>query len=184
METYWKAQEKEIMVWIQTYTGKVFDLLNPRPEDICVEDIIHSLSNLCRFTGHSSEFYCVGQHCVIVSRLVSPENALCGLLHDASETYLGDVSGPLKSCLARYRSIEKAVNAALAVKFDIPALLPEEVKEWDMRLLLREAELFLGPQTQPWKNLRNYEPADVQIDPMTPLEARHMFMKRFKELTK
>ena len=43
--------------WIQTYTRKAFDVLNPDPELICIEDIAHALSNQCRFTGHTREFY-------------------------------------------------------------------------------------------------------------------------------
>ena len=30
--------------WIQTYTGKRFDLLNPDLSDVCIEDIAHALS--------------------------------------------------------------------------------------------------------------------------------------------
>lgn len=43
--------------WIQTYTNKQFWPLDPRPEDVCIEDIAHALSLQCRFTGHVREFY-------------------------------------------------------------------------------------------------------------------------------
>ncbi len=84
--------------YIATYTGKQFYPLDPRPEDVCLEDIAHSLSNLCRFTGHTDtdRFYSVAQHSVICSTIVAPEAALLALLHDAAEAYLGDISRPLK----------------------------------------------------------------------------------------
>ena len=34
--------------WIQTYTGKCFYPLDPRPEEIDIMDIAHSLSMTCR----------------------------------------------------------------------------------------------------------------------------------------
>ena len=48
---------------LATYTRKVFDLLNPKPEMVCIEDIAHSLAYQCRYTGHTRQFYSVAQHC-------------------------------------------------------------------------------------------------------------------------
>ncbi len=45
--------------WIQTYTGKQFWPLDPRPEDIDIEDIAHALALTCRFNGHCDYFYSV-----------------------------------------------------------------------------------------------------------------------------
>ena len=100
---------------IRTFTGHMFYPLDPRPEDVCIEDIAHSLSLLCRFTGHTYAHYSVADHSLRVSRLAeklfvaeahSPESekmqrmaneiALWGLLHDASEAYLQDMPRPLK----------------------------------------------------------------------------------------
>lgn len=54
--------------WIQTYTGKKFYPLDPRPEDICIEDIAHALSNTCRYNGHSRTFYCVTPETLILTK--------------------------------------------------------------------------------------------------------------------
>ena len=45
---------------IRTYTGRYFDILNPQAKDVSIIDI--ALSQLCRFTGHTEEFYSVAQH--------------------------------------------------------------------------------------------------------------------------
>src|SRR5271165_7548492 len=82
--------------WIQTYTGRVMYPLDPRPEEINIIDIAHALSNLCRFTGHVRTFYSVAEHSVRVSQHCDPKDALWGLLHDASEAYLADMSRPMK----------------------------------------------------------------------------------------
>lgn len=38
--------------WIQTYTGLRFYSMEPSHEDVCIEDIAHALSLICRFGGH------------------------------------------------------------------------------------------------------------------------------------
>ena len=65
--------------WIQTYTGRAFDLLDPRPEQIDPLDIAHALSQICRFTGHVREFYSVAQHSVLVACIVPEPLALAAL---------------------------------------------------------------------------------------------------------
>jgi hypothetical protein len=82
--------------WMQTFTGRAFYPLDPRPEDIDPVDIAHALSLICRYGGHSSRFYSVAEHCVLMSHAVAPEHALWALLHDATEAYLGDMIRPLK----------------------------------------------------------------------------------------
>lgn len=89
--------------WIQTATGRIIDPLNPEVEQIDIRDIAHALGNICRFSGQSSIFYSVAQHSIIVAELVGlvteddPVPVMFGLLHDAAEAYLGDVSTPMKT---------------------------------------------------------------------------------------
>lgn len=47
---------------IQTWSGVAFEPLNPRVEDVRVEDIAHSLSLICRFNGHCARHYSVAEH--------------------------------------------------------------------------------------------------------------------------
>lgn len=85
---------------IVTYTGKVFDLLNPKPEMVCIEDIAHSLAYQCRYGGHAKFFYSVAQHCVLMARNRDlPGDPLQKLLHDAAEAYIGDLISPWKKLL-------------------------------------------------------------------------------------
>lgn len=57
---------------IETVSGIIFDLENPRIEDIVLTDIAWSLSRLGRYTGHTLTNlpYSVGQHSVVVSNIV------------------------------------------------------------------------------------------------------------------
>jgi len=67
--------------WIATASGRKMFPLDPRAEDIAIEDIAKALSQLCRFTGHCRSFYSVAEHCLRVSHACDPADALWGLLH-------------------------------------------------------------------------------------------------------
>lgn len=104
--------------WIQTYSGRAFYPLAPYPQDVCIEDIAHALSQLCRFGGHCRRFYSVAEHSVLLSRVVVPEFQLWALLHDASEAYLVDVPRPIKKQLPAYVEAERRVMAAICARFE------------------------------------------------------------------
>lgn len=108
------------------------------PEDIDLVDIANALARQCRFLGHVSGFVSVGEHSLVVSRLLeergeSPLIQATGLLHDASEAYLGDISGPLKRLPAfdGYREVEEHVERVIAAKYGLPFPYPPIVKVCD-----------------------------------------------------
>ncbi len=94
------------MAKILKFSGHDFDLLRPDDTAWSIIDIAHGLSNLCRYAGHTTEFYSVAQHCVVMSRHVPQRLALTALFHDAAEALVGDMPTPLKALLEGYRTIE------------------------------------------------------------------------------
>ncbi len=138
--------------WIATYSGKRFYPLDARPEDIDVNDIIHALSNLSRFGGHTINFYSVAQHSVLVSLMCPEEDALWGLLHDASEAYLIDVPSPLKKCpeFVFYRQAEKKLMDVICGVFKLPSDEPPSVKLVDKRILATEARDLTMTEGRGW----------------------------------
>ena len=44
--------------WLQTFSGRIFFPMDPRAEEVFIEDIAHSLSMQCRYAGHCLRFYC------------------------------------------------------------------------------------------------------------------------------
>jgi 5'-deoxynucleotidase YfbR-like HD superfamily hydrolase len=173
--------------WFQTYTGKVAYAIDPRTEDIDIRDIAHALACICRFGGHSRQFYTVAQHSVLVSVTCHPDFALIGLLHDAAEAYLGDVIRPLKLELPDYRRIEKRWEACIGECFGIGsslAVLPDNVKQADLCLLATERRDVLGPGPghDRW-SLKMPAPLPERILAWDRRHAEEMFLHRFNSLT-
>src|SRR5580704_106133 len=105
--------------WNETISGKQLFLLDPRPEDIDINDIAISLSNLCRFGGHVDYFWSVAAHSLLVAQLLPRPLKLAGLLHDAAEAYIVDIPRPLKLLLPQYMEIEHRIEAAIGAKFGV-----------------------------------------------------------------
>lgn len=170
---------------ISTYSGRFFDILKPEEYEYDINEIAHALSNLCRYTGHTNGFYSVAEHSVLVSRLVPDDLALCGLLHDASECFLGDVSSPLKQLLPEYRSIENRVEKAIANYFGIPFPYPPEIKEADKRMYWQERQDVAnnGIRDRLWHQDKRAT-RRVEARGMAPHMARRMFLSRYNQIMK
>jgi len=165
--------------------GKRFHPLEPEPMEVDIRDIAHALARICRFAGHTRDFYSVAQHSVIVSHNVPAEDALWGLLHDAPEAYLSDLSTPVKSALPRYREIEQGVLAAVATRFGLDLPMPRSVKVADSRALLAERRDVLGDLGDTWPMEREgYRPLDEWVGAWPCRLAENLFLTRFWKLTK
>lgn len=174
--------------WIITYTGKRFWPLDPRIEDICIEDIAHSLSNLCRFNGHCISFYSVAEHSVLVSENCKPENALWGLLHDAAEAYIGDMLRPLKrnpDFAEKFRAVEAELMACVKIKFGLSFEEPKEVREVDVNMLMTEKPQVTTLNNHVWTDIQGTGVVlPVTIKFWEPKVAESYFLMRFECLTK
>jgi hypothetical protein len=169
--------------WMQTFTGRAFYPLDPRAEEIDPLDIAHGLSMLCRYGGHTTQFYSVAEHCVLMSRAVAPEHALWALLHDATEAYVGDVIRPLKHSLPEYCAIEDRLALVIAERFGIDPQCPAEVKLADTRILLDERAAVLGKAPLFWHpSVEALEPLGVEIQAWSPAEAQEQYLARLVEL--
>lgn len=117
--------------YIHTYSGKKFYPLDPRIEDIDINDIAHALSLMTRANGHYKYFYSVGQHSIncyreAVARGYSRDVQLACLLHDGSEAYLSDITRPVKGHLDKYKLIEKNLQDIIYKKYLNRVLNDEE----------------------------------------------------------
>lgn len=169
--------------WIQTFTGKKFPLFDPKPEDINIRDVAHALSLICRFGGHVRTPYSVAEHSIRVSLEVPRRDALWGLLHDASEAFIGDMSSPLKRSAVgdRYCDVEALIMRAVCDKYGLPHAMPDSVHLLDQVLLRTEQrDLF----EYPIEHLGGPTPLPDIIRPWAADTAENLFLLRFRDLTK
>ena len=166
------------MSWMQTASGRAFDLLDPQPERVDLGDVAHALARIARFTGHTSGIpYSVAQHSVIGSDAIMGETGHIGLgalflLHDAHEAYVGDLSTPLKGALherlpgfvTAWGRIRRDIDDAIHLAAGLPLPLPGErlaIGDMDLRMLRAERDALLGPTPTPWH-------ADIEAAPPIP----------------
>ena len=141
---------------ITTYSKVNFTPLEPKKEDIMIDDIAHALSLMSRANGHFPEFYSVGQHCILcceeaIKRGYSNKVALACLLHDASEAYIADITRPVKKNLHTYLEIEESLQNAIYEKYIKDELTSEEqrmIDSVDNTLLYHEFIHYMGHELQ------------------------------------
>ena len=167
-----------------TFSGVMYTPAHPRIEDVRIVDIAHHLSMICRYCGASRRFYSVAEHSVLVSQVVPPEHALQGLLHDATEAYVHDITRALKYnwLMWGYRVLEARNWRVIAHKFGVPELLHHTVKAADDAVLRAERLALMPPHSQ-WA-VRPADAAPVQIIGWSPELAEDYYLQRFYELTR
>ena len=147
--------------YITTYTGIRFYPAQPDAEGICIEDIAHALSFLCRGNGHVSKFWSVAQHCILCAREAAAREwpdrlVLACLLHDASECYLSDVPRPFKKEMPTYREHEARLLNMIYERYLGTPLTEEEERMvrqiddgalyYDLKELLHNEQSEADPQ--------------------------------------
>lgn len=157
--------------------GRPFYPMNPRVEDIHIEDIAHSLAQINRFNGHANFPVSVAQHSLLVCDLVLSEFKLEALMHDAAEAYVGDIVTPMKHELIDVQSWEHNINCVIKKRFKLSDHGFVHIKLADERALeieMREAtdRLSSTPQSK-----------SFEFREMHWRDAKEAFLERFRELT-
>ena len=167
---------------VTLYGGETWDVFDIDIEAINIRTIAHSLSLMSRWGGHVNRHFSVAQHSVLVSKQVQPNNALWGLLHDADEALgLNDMISPVKRAdgMEVYRELCETALKAVAVKYDLPWPVPEDVHDIDTRIRRNEREA-LGRHAY---DSEGPGIAGLHITPWSMNMAENMFLSRFLELT-
>lgn len=170
---------------IQTFTGRWFDLAAPDPAQVDVVDVAHSLSQINRYTGHTTRPYSVAQHCVLISRIVPETLAFDALMHDAAEAYVGDLSRPLRMLLPEFDDIEHRVRVAVGAALGFDPEISAQVRDFDTLMLFWERRDLLVRTPQPWVGEGDYDSRipSAPIRPWLPSAAERLFLERYAELT-
>ena len=169
---------------LETFTGVVFNTVDPMPSDVRIEDIAHGLSLLCRFGGQCSTFYSVAQHSIRVADSLHHHphpTPLLGLLHDAQEAYLCDLPRPIKAQLPDYSEMEHRIQEAIMSCFGLSLSFEdqERIARADEQELYNEARQFMRSRGDTWKFRYPCREHD-RIHPLGPGECEKAFLERFE----
>ena len=175
--------------WMETFTGVRFNLADPKPEDVCIEDIAHALALQTRFNGHCGFFWSVGQHSLLADAYLDKQNrtdriVMLGLLHDAAEAYTGDVTSPVKALCPQVRELEARVMVVVYEGLGIEPPNEHEykwVKEADIAAITIEAGVVMSSRGEWWglpevaesvwaENIESIYPESMDIIEMTFLK--------------
>lgn len=186
-----------------TATGGGFYPLDPRAEEVTIEDIARGLATECRYAGQIAYespfiFYSVAEHSYHVS--VACEGvaarecwrledriavALEALLHDGTEAYIGDMIRPLKyeRAMKNYRYAERLVERSIVQAF---GLQPTErsqalVRYIDNCILTDEIDQLMIVD-RGYKRGKYGHALGATVEGWSPEEAQHRFLTRYLEL--
>lgn len=134
--------------FVETYSGISFYPLDPRPSEVNLEDIAHSLSNICRFGGHAKFFYSVAQHTInmykyLLGKGYSEYFLKDAMFHDSPEAYMVDIPRPLKKYLQDYITKENEIQKVIYKKYGLKDHISDVVKEVDNMILSHEATVLM-----------------------------------------
>jgi hypothetical protein len=179
-------------------SGRRLDLLDPSPLDIEIEDIAHGLARVARWNGQTlgDHAFSVAQHSIVVEEIavhIRPDLAarwrLAALLHDAPEYVIGDMISPFKAALGLdYRTFEERLEAAIHLRFGLPARIPSEIKALiktaDRACAFFEATQIAGFGHQESLEFFGAPPAGyaLKIEPMAASDAQARYLDRYRLL--
>lgn len=179
---------------IETLGGRYFDLANPTPDQVNLDDVSIALANQSRFNGFVTRPYSVAEHAILVMRLVRrerPDLALAALHHDSHEAYIGDLTTPLKAAIEAeapgavgkvVRRLDGAI--ATAFRFDMRLFDDPAIKAAD-ELALRIEARALKPSRGVGEHWGYDEPVDCPISwspGIDPWSAAYLFRALHQEL--
>lgn len=185
--------------WQRMLSGRRLDLLDPSPLDVEIDDIAHGLARVARWNGQTfgDHAFSVAQHCVLVEELalrlepkLEPKYRLTVLLHDAPEYVIGDMISPFKAVVGGgYKAVEARLEAAIHIRFGLPATLPAAIKaltkQADHVSAYFEAVELAGFGAEEAAKIFGRPkgfPERLGLDPWPVGEAQARFLARFREL--
>ena len=179
------ALNKERGPYIGTLNGRFYPF-DPRPEEVDITHIAHSLAMSCRYTGACLDFYSTAEHSVHIAQWLMPrygaDIALAGLLHDAPEALsgFGDTARPSKVKAPIIKKTEDSIwFHAVSVRFNLPAEIPNEVHDADSRIIADEMQQNMNEVDPSYDN-----PLGVTLRFWRPEAARGAFMAEFRHLVR
>lgn len=191
--------------WQRMLSGRRLNLLDPSPLDVEISDIAHGLARVARWNGqtYGDHAFSVAEHSLIVEDIalmlkpdLPPHWRQAVLLHDAPEYVIGDMISPFKAVIGEaYKGVEARLQAAIHLRFGLPAEIPQAVKKLAKRADIicayfeavelagfeekEAAKIFGKPRGFP---LNNEGKLHFGLEPLPVARAQQKFMSRFEEI--
>lgn len=175
---------------IKVAWGHYVDLSNPDPQTIDLRSIAAALSKICRFGGHCPRFYSVAEHCVHATRLarseqVSVEAQITVLLHDAAEAYIGDMVKPLKISIPQFSEVERRIETAIELRFNVDfTKWADVIKRFDRAMLKAEKTIMWPGDRKAWSGFSDIEDRNVSLCYWDPTTAENQFLQTYYRLVR
>lgn len=177
------------MTYILTRSGYKFNFESLNSNGYDIDDIAHSLSNLCRFVGHCPKFYSVAEHCCHCYDLAllngfGNKELKPILLHDAHEAYIGDIARPIKHYFDKLEDISKEIDKNIETIFNTSFERNSDLIKFFDDTLLRIELSYMFHYSIPKPTIKGYiiwcdHPIDVKIKYWKPAKAKKEFLKRY-----
>ena len=129
---------------MHTISGKAIDFLDIDEENLDIHDIAHALHQINRFNGHASRPYSVLSHSMCASILMPEGKKMEGLLHDAAEAYIGDITTPAKAMWPDISLYENKLLAKILRKYDVRAECNVIKEIYRKSPVMRQVDMRLG----------------------------------------
>jgi hypothetical protein len=178
---------------VRTYTGRDVALPNPSPDTIDIRDIACSLSRINRFNGATKLPLNMADHSITMVSILAigrqpPLVQMLGLLHDAHEAYIGDITTPVRQEIAAFAGFD--VMARIASRLDrairLAFGLAADAHVPHVGAVLAADRAALGAE---WRDLMEgpppfvmHHPCPFPIKPRSPDRAEEEFLRLFGQL--
>lgn len=167
--------------YIRSLNGMKITFLDLKREQIQVNTILLHLAKACRYNGMVDGWYSNAEHSYLASYRGSnrfTERAL--LVHDFGEFITNDVPGPVKTQCPDYAKLCKEVQDFMYFHFLGTSIIPDEVKQVDLRLYATEQYKLRTSEPEDYEGIKPYD--DVLFRKWEWREAHTKIKARFHQL--
>lgn len=172
--------------WIHTQYGRFYI---DAPEFV-PEAIGHSLAMLVRYNGHTSKFYSVAEHSLLVAGLMHElglGDPFEGLMHDAAEAYFRDIAAPWKQLVPDSVALEDRLDGQIREHFKLPAEKTQGCNRADKLALFIEAYYLMPDHGSDYTDILGVRPEALRlvndkwkVHGFDPVLAKRLWLKGFE----
>lgn len=121
------------MIHFRTSQGMT-DLADLKPRDLAPEAIGDALAKINRYSGRTPAPWPVAAHSIVVAMLCSPAARAWGLMHDAHEALIGDLTTPALELFCAYGTPVGAAVIRNAIRRSKEGIDAKLVAQWQINV--------------------------------------------------